>query len=115
MDFDEGLLLRKPCVRVWRKEEHVMSWTNIGAPVELEPGQSAFWEYSWENSKDMGLELAGPNITEVDPSTLGTLVASNQGKFVVGGTGGNAMVAYVVTITNIGNEAAVHNLQGGTV
>jgi hypothetical protein len=65
-----------------------MSWTNIGAPVELEPGQSAFWEYSWENSKDMGLELAGPNITEVDPSTLGTLVASNQGKFVVGGTGG---------------------------
>lgn len=92
-----------------------MSWTNIGAPVELEPGQSAYWEYSFGNSQDMGVEVAGPNITEVDPSTLGTLVTSNQGKFVVGGVGGHAMVAYVVTITNVGNEAAVHNLQGGTV
>jgi len=92
-----------------------MSWNNIGTSIELEPGQSAFWEYSWTNGQDMGLQLAGPNITEVDPGTLGTLVASNQGKRVDGGSNNNVMVTYVVTITNIGNEAAIHNLQGGGV
>jgi hypothetical protein len=92
-----------------------MSWNNIGASIDLEPGQSAFWEYSWANSQDMGLQLAGPNITEVDPSTLGTMVASNQGKRVDGGSDNNVMITYVVTIANIGNEAAIHNLQGGGV
>jgi len=92
-----------------------MSWTNIGASIDLQPGQSVVWTYSWQNGRDMGLQLAGPNITEVDPSTLGVLVSSNQGKNILGGSNNAPMVSYRVTITNIGSEAGVHNLQGGGV
>jgi hypothetical protein len=90
-------------------------WNNIGTPVELQPGQSFFWQYQWSNFQDKGLQLAGPNITEVGPALLGTLVASNQGKIVQGGGNNNPAVTYVVTITNVGDEAAVHNLQIGGV
>ena len=88
-----------------------MSFNNIGPQTELLPGQQAFWNYSWPNGQDMGLQLAGPN-TFASPGQLGTLVASNQGKII----NGINNVAYVVTITNISsNEGSVHNLQGGGV
>jgi len=97
-----------------------MSWNNAGPVVELAPGGSASWGYSWANGQDMGVEIAGPNFPTEDiaPGNLGTLVASNQGKQLLGfsPTGQGAMVSYVVTITNISrNEAGWHNLQGGTV
>ena len=88
-----------------------MSWNNIGPMTELEPGQSAFWNYSWPNGQDMGLQLAGPNVF-ASPGDLGTLVASNQGKII----NGINNVTYVVTITNVSStERAIHNLQGGGV
>jgi hypothetical protein len=88
-----------------------MSFNNLGAQVFLEPGQSAYWNYSWSNGQDMGLQLAGPN-TFAAPGLLGTLVTSNQGKII----NGINNVAYVVTITNISTtEGASHNLQGGGV
>ena len=97
-----------------------MSWNNIGPVTELAPGQSAFWEYSWQDGQDMGLQLAGPNFPTaiIAPGNLGTLVASNQGKqldgFYLKGSG--AMVTYVVTITNLSStEFGWHNLQGGGV
>jgi len=94
-----------------------MSWNNAGPPVDLAPGQSVFWEYSWKDNEDKGLELAGPNFLDIAPGNLGTLVASNQGKRLEGfGKNGGAAVTYVVTITNIdSSEHATHNLQGGVV
>jgi len=95
-----------------------MAWNNIGAVVGLAPGQSAFWEYSWEHGQDMGVQIAGPNYptSEIAPGLLGTLVASNQGKQLDGfyQYGSGAMVTYVVTITNVSTtEFGYHNLQGG--
>jgi hypothetical protein len=95
-----------------------MSWNNIGAITEVAPGHSVTWEYSWENGQDMGLQLAGPNYPTsiIAPGNLATLVASNQGKQLLGfGKGGGAMVSYVVAITNTSNEFGFHNLQGGGV
>lgn len=88
-----------------------MAWSNVGPQVELEPGQSVVWNYSWTNGEDKGLQLAGPNVFAA-PGDLGTLVASNQGKIV----NGIDNVTYVVTITNVSStERAIHNLQGGGV
>lgn len=88
-----------------------MSWNNIGAQVELEPGKSVTWEYSWDKGEDMGLQIAGPNVF-ASPGDLGTLVASNQGKEIHGTNN----VTYVVTITNVSpHQRAIHNLQGGGV
>jgi hypothetical protein len=94
-----------------------MSWNNAGPRTTLEPGGSVTWTYSWPNGQDMGLQLAGPNVF-ADPSDLGTLVASNQGKQI----NGINNVTYVVTITNVagpetatGGGGGVHNLQGGGV
>lgn len=95
-----------------------MSWNNIGPITDLAPGQSVFWNYSWEDGQDMGLQLAGPNYpsTVIFPSDISTLVTSNQGKALLGfSPKGGAMVNYIVTITNIGNEHGEHNLQGGGV
>lgn len=95
-----------------------MSWSNIGAVVDIEPGQSAFWTYSWQNGQDMGLQIAGPHFptSVVSPGDLATLVASNQGIGLDGfGQGGGVMVHYVVTITNVGGGSGLHNLQGGGV
>ena len=96
-----------------------MSWTNVGPKTDLAPGQSAFWSYVFKDNKDVGLQLAGPNISaeDVAPGMLGSLVASNQGKQINGKIDvQNAQVAYLVTITNIDpTEFGVHNLQGGGV
>ena len=94
-----------------------MSWNNIGAITEVAPGQSVFWEYSWENGQDMGLQLAGPNYPTsiISPASFAMLVASNQGKQLDGFSGPGAMVTYVVTITNTSSEFGWHNLQGGGV
>jgi hypothetical protein len=96
-----------------------MSWTNVGPKTDLAPGQSAFWSYVFKNNQDVGLQLAGPNVNAEDlgPATLGTLVASNQGKQINGLINlQNAQVAYLVTITNIDpSEFGIHNLQGGGV
>jgi hypothetical protein len=88
-----------------------MAWRNIGALVFLEPGQSVTWQYSWADGADMGLQLAGPNLSPA-PGLLGTVVASNQGIRTFGFND----VAYVVTTTEVdGQEAASFNLQGGGV
>jgi hypothetical protein len=96
-----------------------MSWTNFGPVTDLAPGQSAFWWYVFNGNQDVGVQVAGPNILpdQVNPGTLGTLVASNQGKTVLGLVDPqHAQVQYVVTITNTDpTESAVHNLQGGGV
>lgn len=96
-----------------------MSWTNFGPVTDLGPGQTAFWWYVFDGNKDMGLELAGPCIAaeDVGPASLGTLLASNQGKVILGLVSpGNAQVEYLVTITNTDPEQfGPHNLQGGTV
>jgi hypothetical protein len=89
--------------------------------VDVEPGQSVFWNYSWPNGQDMGLQIAGPHFPSsiVSPGDLATLAASNQGIQLDGfgqGGGGSVMVNYVVTITNIGSSGSgMHNLQGGGV
>ena len=96
-----------------------MSWNNVGPIVELAPGSSVTWFYSWKDGKDMGLQLAGPNYPDnvIYPGDIGTLVTSDQGKalrgFSPGGQG--AWIIYMVTITNISNELGSHNLQGGGV
>lgn len=95
-----------------------MSWNNLGAITQVAPGQSVFWEYSWANGQDMGLQFAGPNYPTsiIGPGHLATLVASNQGKRLDGfSPNGGAMVTYVVTITNVRGEFGEHNLQGGGV
>ena len=98
-----------------------MPWSNIGPVVDVEPGQSVFWNYSWQNGQDMGLQIAGPHFPPsiVSPGDLATLAASNQG-IQLDGFGqagiGSVMVTYVVTITNIGGSGSgFHNLQGGGV
>lgn len=93
-----------------------MSWTNAGPKTTLSPGQTAFWSYVFANWQDMGVQVAGANILEVAPNLLGTLVTSNQGKVVQGGSPSQLLASYVVTITNVDpTESAVHNLQGGGV
>jgi hypothetical protein len=94
-----------------------MSWNNVGPIVELAPGASVGWSYTWNGGKDMGVQIAGPNYPEnvIYPGDIGTLVASQQGKALEGAYQGGpgAMVSYVVTITNVSDEFGSHNLQGG--
>jgi hypothetical protein len=96
-----------------------MSWNNVGPVTTLESGGAVTWTYWFPNNQDMGVQLAGPNTGNfASPIDLGTAVASNQGKQVVG----ISMVNYVVTITNVappsnpyGGGGVTYNLQGGGV
>jgi hypothetical protein len=93
------------------KEAFIMSWTDIGPHVVVEPLQSVTWHYVWPQGQDMGLQLAGPNVFAA-PGSLGTLVATDQGKEIDGINN----VSYVVTIRNLSStDRGIHNLQGGGV
>jgi hypothetical protein len=88
-----------------------MAFNNIGPRVVVERGQSVTWEYSFGANKDVGLQIAGPNVFAA-PGHLGILLASGQGKVILGIDKCN----YRVTITNVSNtQRAIHNLQIGGV
>jgi hypothetical protein len=90
-----------------------MAWSNAGPQTSLEPGHSVDWWYAFGSAgnEDIGMQIAGPNVFAA-PGALGTLVASNQGKIILG----IGQAQYVVTITNTSStERAIHNLQGGGV
>jgi hypothetical protein len=88
-----------------------MAWSNAGPVVILEPGETAFWEYSWGGNADMGIQIAGAYTGPfASPAALGTAIAFDQGKIVVGVN----QAGYVVSIRNADpTELLVHNLAGG--
>jgi hypothetical protein len=88
-----------------------MSFSNVGAIVNLEPGNTVYWEYWFDGFSDRGLQIAGPHTgTFASPSALGTAIAFDQGKRVEG----IGVCTYVVSIKNIDPRYSVrHNLEGG--
>jgi hypothetical protein len=93
-----------------------MAFRNAGPIVTLAPGQTVQWVYSFANKKDVGLQIAGPDIHH--PLSSSVVVAFDQGMRIVGFTdsGRKLLVQYRVKIRNAeGDGVILHNLQGGGV
>lgn len=90
-----------------------MAWSNAGPVVTLEPGQTAFWQYSFARNADMGVQIAGAHTGPfASPGALGTAIAFDQGKIVQGIN----QASYVVSIRNADPGSLLrHNLAGGGV
>ena len=90
-----------------------MAWSNVGAVVTLEPGETAYWSYSWPGNADKGVQIAGANTGPfASPAALGTAIAFDQGKVVEGIN----QASYVVSIRNSDPSSMLrHNLSGGGV
>lgn len=88
-----------------------MAWSNAGAVVTLEPGETAFWSYSWGRGEDRGVQIAGAHTGPfASPGALGTAIAFDQGKVVLGIN----QASYVVRIRNADPSSRLrHNLAGG--
>jgi hypothetical protein len=88
-----------------------MAWSNAGPVVTLEPGETAYWEYSWGNREDRGVQIAGAHTAPfAHPAALGTAIAFDQGKVVHG----ISQATYVVSIRNADMGSRLrHNLAGG--
>lgn len=88
-----------------------MTWSNVGPPVSLEPGGTAYWVYSFNGFENHGPQIAWPHFLRVSPAHSGALETTMQGMQPAGAE----TVEYLVTITNTDPEdpAPIHNLQGG--
>jgi hypothetical protein len=88
-----------------------MAWSNAGPVVTLEPGETAYWAYSWGNNEDRGIQIAGAHTGSfASPAALGTAIAFDQGKVVHGIN----QASYVVSIRNSDLTSRLrHNLAGG--
>jgi len=82
-----------------------MAFNNVGTLVNLNPGQPAFWSYSYGG--DHGTQMATADVKI--PSLGGVHLAFDQKKRKVN----DGTTTYFVTITNQGPGSCFHNLQGG--
>jgi hypothetical protein len=87
-----------------------MAWSNVGPIVDLAPGATVTWGYSWAGLADQGLQFAGPHTGSfAHPGALGTAIAFDQAKTVEGIN----QASYQVSIRNVGSSIVRHNLAGG--
>jgi hypothetical protein len=83
----------------------VMAFNNVGPVTGLNPGQSAFWSYSYGG--DMGTQMATADVKIPSFGPPHRAFDQKKEKFNDGTT------VYFVTITNEGPGLCFHNLQGG--
>lgn len=82
-----------------------MAFNNLGNPVYLSPGQSAYWSYWWGG--DRGTQFASADVKLFNQG--GNHLADQQTKK----KDNNGNATYGVRITNQGPGGCFHNLQGG--
>jgi hypothetical protein len=87
--------------------EGKVSFSNVGPLTFLNPGHTAFWNYTY--GPDHGTQFATADIKT--PNQGGVHLADQQRKVL----DNNKNATYFVNITNQGPGGCFHNLQGGGV
>jgi hypothetical protein len=82
-----------------------MAFNNVGPLTFLAPGQTAFWNYSFNT--DRGTQLASADVKA--PNQGAIHLADQQRKRLTN----EGRATYFVAITNQGPGGCFHNLQGG--